>query len=711
MANGYPNGGGEYEDEGWWEDIYTDPETVPDPIPEEAWVGGDQTPQTPLPDYPDDIAYPTPQPDYPPPEQSPIPDYPPPEQSPIPDYPPPPPTGPAYLQPPDQNWDQFLGNQGLTRNQVTDQGQPAGLQELFTAAGADDFDPTDLPWVDAPAGMEAWWRAGEPRNLDFTWQNQNWWPDPENWGDHINRIRSTGEGVRRWEDMPTYQDIPSSAYTWEKTGRTEEDFPIENIGDWRNLQTRYGSEMGFDDESPWGPGQALYKGANIGHHQTEFNQNMENFRLASEMAHQDWLNRDTGGDPNALRDACLAKGDGSTWDGTSCVPPEKPGEDLGAACRAKGWNWDGNACTPPTQPTIPVGEQDCINNNGTWTGTACDYRYTPGYDPTTGTPIDTTLPRFNDDPTDARFTPTNTLPPDWLNALYPHQDEIPFLPQEFEDMTRVDVGADPLSQMTNKILANLGTTGGVAYTPLAGAVENRLISTLENEGQGPLSPLQAQILNNLGDVITNRGEIYDPQREAMEIESIRSPLDTLRQSQLAEGQAAMAGRGMLGSGPEADYMQRLERSLAPQYTTAAQRLEIDRRNRRDDRLEKAMELGARTESERETLRTNRLNTALSEATGMSEEQSRNLLNTAKTVTDRQQMLNDIAIASLDRNMEWNKFLAEHQLKRHEIIEAIQADRFNAILPLIQAYMTGASITATGFTKPTDDTSKRTTGDK
>ena len=694
MANGYPNGGGEYEDEGWWEDIYTDPGTVPDPIPQGPYEpGGDQ------------IAYPPPQPDYP--DQEPQPDYPPPEQSPLPDYPPPPPTGPAYLQPPDQNWDQFLGDQGLTRNQVTEHGQPAGLEELFTAAGTND--PYIPPWDDPSVlpGQKAWWEAGEPTHLNFDWQGQDWWPDPENWGEHINRIRSTGEGVRRWEDMPTYQDIPSSAYSWDTAGR--EAPPIANPGDFFNVGQRY-RDMQFEG-SPWGPGQALWRGQNIEDYQTEFNQNMENFRLASEMAHQDWLNRDTGGDPNALRDACLAKTDGSTWDGTKCVPPEKPGEDLGAACRAKGWNWDGANCTPPTQPTVSAGEQDCRNNGGTWTGTACDYRYTPGYDPTTGTPIDTTLPRFNEDPTDARFTPTNTLPPDWLNALYPHQDEIPFLPQEFEDMTRVDIGADPLSQMTNKILANLGTTGGVAYTPLAGAVENRLISTLENEGQGPLSPLQAQVLNNLGDVITNRGEIYDPQRDAMEIESIRSPLDTLRQSQLAEGQAAMAGRGMLGSGPEADYMQRLERSLAPQYTTAAQRLEIDRRNRRDDRLEKAMELGARTENERELLRTNRLNTALSEATGMSEEQSRNLLNTAKTVTERQQMLNDIAIQSLDRNMEWNKFLAEHQLKRHEIIEAIQADRFNAILPLIQAYMTGASIAGTGFTRPTDDTSERTTGDK
>ena len=310
------------------------------------------------------------------------------------------------------------------------------------------------------------------------------------------------------------------------------------------------------------------------------------------------------------------------------------------------------------------------------------------------------LPRFNQDAvTDAQFAPQDTDPPAWLGDLYPHTDEIPYLPQSFEDLTRVEVGADPLSQMSNKILANLGTTGGVAATPLAGATEQSLIDTLQNYGQGPMSELQSQVLGSLSDVIENRGRISDPQRDAMEIEAIRSPLDALRQSQLAEGQAAMARRGLLGSGPEADYMQRLESRLAPEYTRAAQLLEIDRRDRENDRLEKAMELGARTENEREMLRTNRLNSALQLATGMSEEQSRNLLATVRTVSDRQQMLNDIALSSLDRNMEWNKFLAEHQLQRHQVLEAIQEGRFNAILPLLQSYLTGANIVGTGFREP------------
>ena len=597
MANGYPNGS-EYEDEGWWEDIYTDPVTVPDPIvdtPVDPTITTTTPGGTPIPDWDSErVSWKTP-----------------------------------------DDWQQFFD--------WAHHGAPTGYPVMgptWQQHYGQFSDPSQARW-DSPAFN--WGNEPTELNQALAWE-----------GGSRNRANPLA-GIPQHElRNPGIDPTDQAQADWAKKG-------LEQLQDAYDTyrQHRVDNAVGtWHRDNPW---------ASI---QNQWNQ----MGTAWDQARQARIDERNQG-----------------WD-----PPDPPGPP--------------DPPDPPGPPEPPSsGEAACIANGGTWTGTACDYRYTPGYDPTTGTPIDTTLPRFNDDPTDASFTPTNTLPPDWLNALYPHQDEIPFLPQEFEDMTRVDVGADPLSQMTNKILANLGTTGGVAYTPLAGAVENRLISTLENEGQGPLSPLQAQVLNNLGDVITNRGEIYDPQRDAMEIEAIRSPLDTLRQPQLAEGQAAMAGRGMLGSGPEADYMQRLERSLAPQYTTAAQRLEIDRRNRRDDRLEKAMELSARTENEREILRTNRLNTALSEATGMSEEQSRNLLNTAKTVTERQQMLNDIAIQSLDRNMEWNKFLAEHQIKRHEIIEAIQADRFNAILPLLQAYMTGASIAGTGFTQPTDDTSKRKTG--
>ena len=321
--------------------------------------------------------------------------------------------------------------------------------------------------------------------------------------------------------------------------------------------------------------------------------------------------------------------------------------------------------------------------------------YVPGDDP-----ITTNVPRFNEDPSSAQFTPTDTWPPDWLKPFLTERgDELPMLPTEWEDIFRVEMGTDPLSKMTNKILANLGTTGGVAYTPLAGATEQSLLDTLQERGRAPMTSMQSQIANTLSDIIASGGRQPDDQRAAMEIEAARSPLDILRQSQLAEGQAAMAGRGLLGQGPEVDYGERLEARLAPEYTRAGQLLEIERRDREDARLQGALELGARTAQERELLRTNRLTSALEQATGMSEEQSRNLLDTVRTVNERQQMLNDIAIQSLDRNMEWNKFLAEHGLKRHEVLEAIEQNRFDAILPILQEYLRTVSVSAVGTVPP------------
>jgi len=89
---------------------------------------------------------------------------------------------------------------------------------------------------------------------------------------------------------------------------------------------------------------------------------------------------------------------------------------------------------------------------------------------------------------------------------------------------------------------------------------------------------------------------------------------------------------------------------------------------------------------------------MSQASGMSQEQSRNLLNTVQSVTERQQMMNDVAIQSLDRNMEWNQFLAEFGLERAQVLETIQTGRIAALLPLIQQYLAGVTLASSGFVK-------------
>jgi hypothetical protein len=243
------------------------------------------------------------------------------------------------------------------------------------------------------------------------------------------------------------------------------------------------------------------------------------------------------------------------------------------------------------------------------------------------------------------------------------------------------------------------TTGGVAPTPLAGNIEQTLQDILTGRGQGAeaVSPLGEQVGETASEIIARGGQMpLDVRRRAMEIESARSPLDTLRRAQLSQGQAALAGRNLLGQGPEVDYMQRLETKLAPEYARAGQLIELAEREREEQRFQSAMELSARTANEQAQLRESRLANAMQQATGMSMEQSRNLLATVASVTERQQMLNDVAISSLDRNMEWNQFIAEFNLERHQVLEAIQTGRLAALLPLLQQYMAGVTLSATGF---------------
>ena len=74
------------------------------------------------------------------------------------------------------------------------------------------------------------------------------------------------------------------------------------------------------------------------------------------------------------------------------------------------------------------------------------------------------------------------------------------------------------------------------------------------------------------------------------------------------------------------------------------------------------------------------------ASGMSEEQSRNVLATARTVNERQQMMSDVAISILDRNMQWNEFLAGYGLDRTRTLETLQQGRMTAIQPLLELYL-------------------------
>ncbi len=285
-----------------------------------------------------------------------------------------------------------------------------------------------------------------------------------------------------------------------------------------------------------------------------------------------------------------------------------------------------------------------------------------------------------------------------LGKIDPATGSTPWRDPEWEARATVPIGTSGLDTLADADLATLLQTGGVAPTPLAGETERTLTDILQGRGADAARPVGAgiDVQREIQELLERGGAMDEDQRmRAMELETARTPLDALRRAQLAQGSAAMAERGILGMGPEAEYRERLESRLAPAYAQAGQELELAQRERENARYLEAVRIGEAQSTQQAALQEQSISNAMQLATGMSEEQSRNLLNTVSTLNERQQMQNDIALGTLDRNIEWNKFLAEFGFQRDMALEMIQQGRFDDLLPLVQAYMEATASAAEG----------------
>ena len=318
----------------------------------------------------------------------------------------------------------------------------------------------------------------------------------------------------------------------------------------------------------------------------------------------------------------------------------------------------------------------------------------------------------------------------------------PLYPGEFQDIFTTEVGGDPLSRKANLALENLIGTGGVVSTPFTAQAEQNLSEIIDRGGETAPTEGEASLFQNLSDVVSGYGESppttleaeqqqrlneliasggalpQDDQRLAMQVEAARSPLDILRQSQLEQGQAAMAQRGLLGQGPEAEYMERLEGRLAPMYTQAAQQIALEEGERADTRYRQALDqLNQQATTQRmstdqryaqaRSLQTDmaldrarrqddRLQNAIQQATNLTMDQSRNLVDSVNALSGIQQVRQDAAVEMLSKNMEWNKFLAEYGLERDKTMEALQQGRYEFLLPLIQEYFKAVGMSGEGY---------------
>ena len=261
-------------------------------------------------------------------------------------------------------------------------------------------------------------------------------------------------------------------------------------------------------------------------------------------------------------------------------------------------------------------------------------------------------------PPPAAPPPTGGIPRQ-SGGIAPPQTTDPF-PPGTQLQEPVEVGTDPLSTTTDEALLRLLEGGGQLESPLRNANEQAILDLLEN-----------------------RGALFeDPQEQAMRLEAARGPLDRLRQAQLAETRAALADRGQLvtpfeGSGPEAFALGRIEERLAPFYAEAGQQIGINELERQEARLQSALVL----------------------ATGLTSDQTRTLLDTIRGATDRQEVISNIALGVLDRNMAWNMFLAQFGLQRDEVMNQIRSGNLAAILPILSTFIQAAQTAAGGFVGP------------
>ena len=441
--------------------------------------------------------------------------------------------------------------------------------------------------------------------------------------------------------------------------------------------------------------------------------------------------------PLTLQEQCV-QDPTKDWVNGECVPKSTNGEPTEVTC------WDGSKAATladcPYQPPNGTGsnanELACYKGGGRWVNNECI--------PADGTDLPkggkTSDPDLDDRQDIDPFGHTEVDP-----------SSMPMYPPEYQEYMTLRGFDDPLSQMQNLGIEGLTQGGGRIRTPLSAQTDLTLSDLMAAGGElaptadearrgseldrimaeGGLSdatPLEQETQELLRDLIARGGRLPpDDQRRAMEIETARSPLDILRQSQLAEGRAAMAGRGLLGQGPEADYGQRLEQRLAPMYTQAAQQIQLDEANRSEERYRTAMEaLSQQATFQRASadqrftqanqLRTSltldtarrqddRLTNAINQSANITDSQSRNLVDTINATTGVQKMRNDAAIDVLDRNIQWNQFLAEYDLDRAKVIEMIDQNRFGEILPYLNAFLQAIQTGTVGWREQTDEVSR------
>ena len=170
---------------------------------------------------------------------------------------------------------------------------------------------------------------------------------------------------------------------------------------------------------------------------------------------------------------------------------------------------------------------------------------------------------------------------------------------------------------------------------LATPLESNIAELLGRGRDVSREPWSEEVGESLSDIIANQGRLpYDPSAAAVEIAAARSPLDAMRRAQTAQGGAALADRGLVGSGVGRDYLEGLEERLAPLYARAGLELEIERRQAERQRFQHALDLQAQLTAGRQELGFAQEELALGAGAGRASERERQAQANLNNAYDR-----------------------------------------------------------------------------
>lgn len=207
-------------------------------------------------------------------------------------------------------------------------------------------------------------------------------------------------------------------------------------------------------------------------------------------------------------------------------------------------------------------------------------------------------------------------------------------------------------------------------------IDNTLMDIMEGRNQDPLD-VKTYLKNYLAR--TEGGASGDSPQYQSGLEKAREALTTGELAAKNDLGGVLADRGLIGTpghpeGEEGAATVRAFQPLQRTYLDSVRQATTDEGNRADAAEQDALQ----------------------RATGWTTDQVSAKLAGAKTAGERQQMLSDIALQTLDKNIQWNEFVAQFGLDREKVAADIQQGRMDAVGPILQMFLLLMGNTQKGF---------------